>query len=78
MEDDDFCNKLITVGKKYRSDYLNYKRFVDCPEYSEDFDMSFVARHYDNIVKYWRNGENFNELVGEIDKEEIKKFRNDF
>jgi|TARA_Y100000015_G_C2376346_1_gene82702 hypothetical protein len=75
LEDDEFCNRLISVAKKYRSDYLNYKKFVVCPEYSEDFDISFVVNHYDHIVKYWRNGENFNELVGEIvDEEQKKKF----
>ena len=48
--DDDF----LTVARSYYEEYIAWKRYDNC-EYNEDFDINFINREYDEIVKHYRH-----------------------
>ena len=73
FDDDDFGNMFIICAKKYGKDYLAYKRFFN-PGYNEDIDLDFMVKHYDNIVRFWKSGNNFSMVVDEIATKEKEIF----
>lgn len=73
FDDDDFGSMFITCAKKYGKDYLAYKRFFNT-EYNEDIDLEFMVKHYDNIVSFWKSGNNFSMVVDQIATKEKENF----
>ena len=76
FDDDDFGNMFITCAKRYGNEYLQYKRFFN-REYTEEIDLEFMVKHYDNIVRYWKANESFSEVIDHLTKDERKNYIGD-
>lgn len=49
-----FDDLFYEVAKTYYEEYIAWKRYDNC-EYNEDFDVNFINREYDEIVKHYRH-----------------------
>ena len=49
-----FDDLFYKVAETYYKEYIAWKRYDNC-EYNEDFDVNFINREYDEIVKHYRH-----------------------
>ena len=49
-----FDDLFYKVAETYYAQYMAWKRYDNC-EYNEDFDVNFINREYDEIVKHYRH-----------------------